>query len=104
VNELDRPRYWVCIAGPVPQSHLPKGAYGPPRQAAKKAIKKMSGKVPNCWSGWIDQNEFDRIVKAQRERREAATETVAETDQLAREAEEQIMFMLQSVGRWRGAK
>lgn len=59
-----KPRYWVCIIGPVPDDKLPDGADGPPRHAARHASWKMTGVDSECNSGWCDEDEYNRIMAA----------------------------------------
>lgn len=61
----NKPRYWVCIIGPVSDDKLPDGADLPPRRAALEAICNMiSDGHLNCNSGWHDEDEYNRIMAA----------------------------------------
>lgn len=65
LERLVRPRYWICIIGPVHDNKLPHGADSPPRRAAIKAVMDMAGtNVFECWSGWCERDEFERVQKA----------------------------------------
>ena len=65
MNDPKRPRYWMCIIGPVPDDQLPFGADYAPRIAARNAVFKATGIDPDCLSGWIEEAELERIQKAE---------------------------------------
>lgn len=63
-----KPRYWMCIIGPVDGNKLPKSADNPPRLAAIKAIEKLTSKKRytdfECWSGWgVTPEEKEAILR-----------------------------------------
>lgn len=61
----DRPRYWVCIIGPVPDNRIKSnGGDSPPRMAARQAILDSTGCDPLCNSGWCEEEEYERIMAA----------------------------------------
>ena len=63
--ETSDPRYWVCIIGPVEGNKLPHDADFAPRIAARMAVSSfVSDKYTSCNSGWCDEAEYLRIMKA----------------------------------------
>lgn len=65
LKRVGRPRYWVCIIGPISDDKLPDGADSPPRMAARQAVVEMTGVDTTCRSGWCDEAEYQRIMDAQ---------------------------------------
>ncbi len=57
----DRPRYWYCLVGPVPDNKIHPFGDGPPRMAARKAVLESTGLDPSCASGWIEEEEANEI-------------------------------------------
>ena len=60
-----RPRYWYCLIGPVPDDQLPNGADFRPRMAAREEVERLSGnKTFVTASGWLEQNEYESMLAA----------------------------------------
>ncbi len=62
----DKPRYWFCMIGPVPDESLPLGADFSPRLAAREKVFSMTGIDSPCTSGWIDEDEYKAHLETQR--------------------------------------
>ena len=60
---MNKPRYWICIIGPVDDDKIPDGGDSPPRWAARTAQHKMTGVDPICSSGWFDKDELVKDAK-----------------------------------------
>lgn len=59
-----RPRYWYCIIGPVPDDDISSFGDGPPRAAARDAIRRSTGHDPTCSSGWIEEADAEAMQRA----------------------------------------
>ena len=55
----NRPRYWHCLIGPIPNNLIHPMGDGPPRFAAQDAVWKMiNGKMNfDTSSGWIEEED-----------------------------------------------
>lgn len=63
----NRPRYWYCIIGPIPEKDVPEMGDGPPRSAAREAMHKMTRHWATCSSGWLEESEAEAAQKAMHE-------------------------------------
>ncbi len=64
--DKNRPRYWVCIFGPVPDSKVPPGADSLPRLAARHTARHMTGCDAPCASAWVEEKTAAAMRKAMR--------------------------------------
>lgn len=65
-TEPQAKRYWYCLIGPVDEAKLPlsSGADLAPRLAVRQAVLDQAGCDPDCRSGWISSEAYERIKKA----------------------------------------
>lgn len=64
-NNNNKPKYWVCIIGPVSSDKLPDDADYPLRRAVEKIVNEMTGYTNTlCNSGWCDEDEYQRVMNA----------------------------------------